>query len=140
MPLRLDTAAAFRLGRSLAPLRDKGVLVVGSGSMTHNLFEFRQGGAAVEDYAVEFTHWVRQTVQNDDEARMTAYRQLAPHAQRAHPTEEHFLPLLVAMGAHAPDEAAQVISGDITHGVLSMESYAWGLPQGVALSTDDRLH
>ena len=52
--------------------------------------------------------------------------QLAPHAQRAHPTEEHFLPLLVAIGAHGSDEAAYVVdSGGVAHGVLSMESYAF---------------
>jgi 4,5-DOPA dioxygenase extradiol len=59
--------------------------------------------------------------------RLLNYRSLAPHAQRAHPTEEHFLPLLVAMGARTDGDALQVIQGDITHGVLSMESYAWGL-------------
>jgi 4,5-DOPA dioxygenase extradiol len=54
------------------------------------------------------------------------YRRRAPHAERAHPTQEHFLPLLVALGASHEAEAAQVIAGDITYGVLSMESYVWG--------------
>jgi 4,5-DOPA dioxygenase extradiol len=54
------------------------------------------------------------------------YRTLAPHAQRAHPTEEHFLPLLVALGA-SQDADAQFIDGGITHGMLSMDSYTWGM-------------
>jgi 4,5-DOPA dioxygenase extradiol len=59
---------------------------------------------------------------------LVAYRELAPHAQRAHPSEEHFLPLLVAHGAHG-DDAVQVINESIEHGVLSMESYVWGMPE-----------
>lgn len=129
MPHALDTAGAVQLGRLLAPLREQGVMIVTSGSMTHNLYEFRQAGAAVQDYAVEFTHWVRQTVATRNVDALVGYRQLAPHAQRAHPTEEHFLPLLVALGASHEGEAAQVLAGGITHGVLSMESYAWGIQE-----------
>ena len=65
-------------------------------------------------------------ISNDIE-RLVNYRQLAPHAQRAHPTEEHFLPLLVALGARTDREVMQVMDGGIANGVLSMESYAWGL-------------
>lgn len=129
MPHNLTTASALQLGQALAPLREQGVMIVASGSMTHNLYEFRQSGAASEAYAVEFTHWVRQAVTGNATQAVVDYRQLAPHAQRAHPTEEHFLPLLVAMGAHGSDEATHVVdSGGVAHGVLSMESYAWGLP------------
>lgn len=129
MPRTLTTAQALRMGQALAPLRAQGVVIMASGSMTHNLYEFRQSGAAVQDYAVEFTHWVRQTVATRNVDALVGYRQLAPHAQRAHPTEEHFLPLLVALGASHEGEAAQVLAGGITHGVLSMESYAWGIQE-----------
>lgn len=127
MPHQLDTAGALALGRALAPLRDRGVLIVGSGSLTHNLYELQRPAAPVVDYAVEFAHWIRQAVRRADVAALVDYRRLAPHAERAHPTQEHFLPLLVALGASHEDEAAQVIAGDITYGVLSMESYVWGL-------------
>lgn len=127
MPHHLDTAGALALGRALAPLRDQGVLIVGSGSMTHNLYELQRPAAPAVDYAVEFAHWVRQAVSRADVAALLDYRRLAPHAERAHPTQEHFLPLLVALGASHEAEAAQVITGDITYGVLSMESYGWGL-------------
>jgi 4,5-DOPA dioxygenase extradiol len=64
-----------------------------------------------------------------DTDRLIRYRREAPHAERAHPTEEHYLPLLVALGAStAADETPEVIEGDMTYGVLSMESYAWGMP------------
>lgn len=127
MPHDLDSASALQLGRALAPLRDSGVMIVASGSMTHNLYEYRQSGAEEEDYAIEFTHWVRQAVTGHDLERMVDYRRLAPHAQRAHPTDEHFLPLLVALGARGDFDATQVIAGGITNGVLSMESYVWGI-------------
>ncbi len=126
MPHDLTTASAFQLGQVLAPMRDQGVLILGSGSMTHNLYEFRELASKPEAYVVEFTKWVRQTVQSKDASRLMDYRRLAPHALRAHPTEEHFLPLLLAMGASANDETVEVLNGGIDHCVLSMESYAWG--------------
>ena len=127
MPHGLNTASALEFGRALAPLREQGVMIVGSGSMTHNLYEFRQSGSAAADYAIEFTQWVRRAVASNDIEGLVNYRQLAPHAERAHPTEEHFLPLLVALGARTDTEAMQVMDGGIANGVLSMESYAWGL-------------
>lgn len=134
MPVTLDTAQAVKLGRALAPLREQGVMIVGSGSMTHNLYEFRQSGTRAEAYAQEFAAWVRAAVVENAVDSVVHYRALAPHAERAHPSQEHFLPLLVALGARAEDEAVQVIDGGITHGVLSMESYAWGMPdQGAGL-------
>jgi 4,5-DOPA dioxygenase extradiol len=127
MPVDLDTVSAFELGKALAPIRESGVMIVASGSMTHNLYEFRHSGAVEQDYAVEFTHWVRQAVTSQNIEGLQDYRQRAPHAQRAHPTEEHFLPLLVALGARGDAEATQIIEGGVTNGVLSMESYAWGV-------------
>jgi 4,5-DOPA dioxygenase extradiol len=127
MPHTLDAAGALRLGQVLAPLRQRGVLIVGSGSMTHSLCEFRQSGAGEAAYAREFAAWVRQAVLADAVDTLADYRRLAPHAERAHPTEEHFLPLLVAVGASDEESKVQVIEGGITYGVLSMESYAWGL-------------
>ena len=127
MPHTLDAAGALRLGRALAPLRQRGVLIVGSGSMTHNLYEFSASGTGEAAYAREFTAWVRQAVLADAKDELVDYRRLAPHAERAHPTEEHFLPLLVAIGAGDGESTVQVIEGGITYGVLSMESYVWGL-------------
>lgn len=126
MPHQLDTAGALALGRALAPLRDQGVLIVGSGSLTHNLYDLQPPASSAAAYAVEFAHWIRNAVNRADVDALLDYRLRAPHAERAHPTQEHFLPLLVALGASQGAEAAQVIAGDITYGVLSMESYVWG--------------
>jgi 4,5-DOPA dioxygenase extradiol len=128
MPVTLDSAAALRLGRALAPLRDRGVAIVASGSLTHNLYEFRQSARGEAAYARQFADWVRAQVLAGDRDRLRDYRRDAPHAERAHPTEEHFLPLLVASGAAMADEPAQVIEGGITHGVLAMDAFALGLP------------
>lgn len=128
MPHDLDAAGAFRLGQSLAPLRQQGVVILASGSMTHNLHEIFNGDGRPDAYALEFAHWVRNAVTGNNTQSLVDYRRLAPHAQRAHPTDEHFLPLLVAMGAQAPGETAQYVNGGVTFGVLSMDSYTWGLP------------
>lgn len=127
MPFNLTTATAVKLGQTLAPLRDQGVLIVASGSMTHNLYDFRQSGVQPAAYVQEFTAWVQTAVLAKGTDQLIDYRAEAPHAERAHPSEEHFLPLLVAMGATAEVDEVSVLRGGVSHGALSMESYAWGL-------------
>jgi 4,5-DOPA dioxygenase extradiol len=130
MPTDLTTLQAVAIGRALAPLRAEGVLVVGSGSMTHNLYEYRQGSAQPQAYAQEFADWVRAQVLANVVQPLIAYRSEVPHAVRAHPTEEHFLPLLLAMGAQHDGDTVKVLDGGgVLHGTLSMESYVWGLPE-----------
>lgn len=124
MPHDLDAKGALQLGAALRPLRDEGVVIVGSGSMTHNLLEFLRG-AQDGTYAGEFAAWVRDKVSGRDTDALLDYRAIAPHAARAHPTEEHFLPLLVAIGAANHDEPLEVVDGGVD-GVLSMDSYVWG--------------
>ena len=126
MPASLDAASAWQLGATLAPLSTQGVLIVGSGSLTHNLHEFRQDRDHDEAYASEFVDWVRSAVVARDRDLLVHALSRAPHAARAHPTVEHFLPLLVAAGASAIDAPVTVLPGGITHGVLSMESYLFG--------------
>lgn len=127
MPHDLDAAGALRLGEALAPLRDLGVLVIGSGSLTHNLYEFRQH---IQDpkYAQAFADWIADAVARGDVDALVHYRERAPHAVRAHPTEEHFLPLLVALGASHANEPRHRIEGGMTYGILSMDSFGFGLP------------
>jgi len=126
LPRGIDAEGALRLGQLLAPLRDQGVLIVGSGSLTHNLYEFRR---RIEDpqYAQEFADWVASALAQRDDAALVDYRTRAPHAARAHPTEEHYLPLLVALGASQSDEPRTRIVGGMTDGVLSMDSFGFGL-------------
>ncbi len=127
MPHDLDPAGAVRLGRALAPLAGEGVLIVGSGSLTHNLYEFRGAvDAPGAPYVKEFVTWARSAVQRRDEAGLVNFLSAAPHAQRAHPTIEHYLPLPFAFGASAADAPAHVLDGGIDYGMLSMDSYLFG--------------
>ena len=89
------------LGRALSPLREKGVLVIGSGSLTHNHDEINALASpeTPTTWARAFVSWMADRVEDDDVGALMDYRRRAPHAERSHPTEEHLLPLFVAMGA-----------------------------------------
>lgn len=126
LPSRLDAASAWAFGEALAPLAGDGVLIVGSGSLTHNLAEFRGHHGANEAYAEVFASWVREAVTTGDGARLRRTLAEAPHALRAHPTTEHFWPLLVAAGAGPAQSYWQVLDGGIAHGVLSMDAFVFG--------------
>jgi 4,5-DOPA dioxygenase extradiol len=127
MPHTLDGESALAMGRALAPLAGEGVLIVGSGSLTHNLYEFRsQPGAQAAPYAQEFVAWARDAVTKHDGAALAKYLTAAPHAQRAHPTPDHYLPLPFAFGAAQPGAPVEVLDGGILYGMLSMDSYVFG--------------
>jgi 4,5-DOPA dioxygenase extradiol len=123
LPSRLDAASAWAFGEALAPLADDGVLVVGSGSLTHNLAEFRSQHGADEPYVAEFAAWVRTAVIAGDGERLRRTLSDAPHAARAHPSTEHFWPLVVAAGAAPAKRAWRAIDGGIAHGVLKMDAF-----------------
>lgn len=126
LPIGTTSAQAFDLGRALAPLRQHSIMIMGSGSLTHNLHEFRQDKANVaQSYVNEFTAWVQTQLAKRDVHAIINYRELAPHAKRAHPTEEHWLPLLIALGASNEDDQMQTLSTEVRHEVLSMASFAW---------------
>jgi 4,5-DOPA dioxygenase extradiol len=116
-----------RLGIALAALRSEGVLVVGSGSLTHNLYEFRGQGidAPVPAWVSEFEAWMKARLETGDRAALLDYRRVAPFAAQNHPTEEHLLPLFVAMGAAGPDARATQLHASFEHGVLAMDAYAF---------------
>ncbi|KRE97796.1 extradiol ring-cleavage dioxygenase [Frateuria sp. Soil773] len=113
------------LGRALAPLREQGVLVVGSGSITHNLHDLRAGYGAGREapYVKPFIGWIEQRLAAGDTGALLDYRRQAPFAERAHPTDEHLLPLFVALGAAGPGARAQRIEAGIDHGILAMDIY-----------------
>lgn len=126
LPARLDGASAYAYGQALAPLADEGVLVIGSGSLTHNLYELRRDDPHGDAYASEFADWIADTLQAGDHARLQQTMALAPHAQRAHPTAEHLWPLMVAAGAAGAQAPVTRIDGGISHGVLSMDAFVLG--------------
>lgn len=120
----------LRLGRAVAALRQEGVLVIGSGSFTHDLSEFGTYRHVVEaaepEWVTEFADWFDDALAVGDPGRLVNYRSLAPHASRNHPTEEHLLPLFTAFGAAGPDPAVERLHSSTTHGVLRMDVYAFG--------------
>ena len=131
LPSDLDEERAWAFGQALAPLAEEGVLIVGSGSLTHNLYEFRGVQGPDEPYVRAFAAWVREAVEQSDRRRLLRTLQDAPNARRAHPTTEHFWPLLVAAGAADAADGplpATVIEGGVSYGMLAMDAYAFGLP------------
>jgi len=119
----LGPAHQFAVGRALAPLRDDGVLVIGSGSITHNLHDWRGRDGVEAEYVRPFTAWVETRMRADDTEALLDYRRQAPFAARAHPTDEHLLPLFVAMGAAGGTLGAQRIDAGIDMGFLAMDLY-----------------
>ncbi|WP_406415485.1 dioxygenase [Streptomyces sp. NBC_01614] len=93
----LDPVRLMEIGRKLAPLRDEGVLIVGSGFFTHNLAALRQGG--IPTWSVEFDDWGRRALENRDWDALLDFLHKAPAGRYAHPRTEHFAPLFVTMGA-----------------------------------------
>lgn len=113
------------LGRALAPLAAEGVLVLGSGHMTHNLRDRAPEARPehAEPYAREFQEWTRERLESGAIEELVDYRSRAPHAARAHPTEEHFLPLFVALGAAGDNPRVERVYGAIETRALAMDAY-----------------
>lgn len=127
LPVGAGPAQVHALGAALRPLAQQGVLLVGTGSMTHNLAEFMGGGdgeGAPDPYVQAFSRWVEDAVQRHDVPALLSYRELAPHARRAHPTDEHFLPLFFALGAAPQDWHTQYLSREVMYGMLAMDAFA----------------
>ncbi|NOT39811.1 MAG: dioxygenase [Alphaproteobacteria bacterium] len=113
----------YDIGRALAPLRNEGVLIVGSGSATHNL-RARPTPAPAE-WATRFVGWLDGTLTRGDDAALLDWKHAAPHAEINHPTPEHFDPIFVARGA-AAGEAATLLHASYEFGSLSMNAYSFG--------------
>ena len=124
LPVDAGPKEVLALGRALRGLRDSGVLLVGSGSMTHNLNEFFGGERVPLPYVLEFSRWVEAALQRGDVAALLDYRAQAPHAVRAHPSEDHFLPLFFALGAAGDAAAPEYLSREVMHGILAMDAFA----------------
>ncbi len=136
-------AEQFALGQALAPLAQDGVLIVGSGSITHNLRRVFAGGlgAAAEQPEIAesaaFRHWLQTRAAACDWQALFAYRSQAPHAVDMHPSDEHLLPWYIAAGAGGREHAPLRLHHSVTYGALGMDAYAFG-PSAQRLA--DALH
>jgi len=113
------------LGRAVRKLADDGVLIVGSGHMTHNLRDWGRGTKEPQPYAREFQEWVKQKLEQKDIDSLVEYRSSSPHGVRAHPTDEHFLPLFFALGAASGKKKPERVYDAIDSGVLAMDAYVF---------------
>lgn len=125
LPSHLGPAFQTRVGQALAALRERDVLLIGSGSITHNLRELNRHAAPeqIEPWARTFRDWMIDKLQTSDGTALHDYRRLAPDAVRNHPSDEHLLPLYFARGAGG--EFAIEHQG-FTLGALGMDIYRFG--------------
>ncbi len=109
----LDPAGLFDIGRRLAPLRDEGVLIMGSGFFTHNLAALRHAGDGPPSWSAEFDDWGRRALAAQDVDALLDFAHTAPAGRLAHPRTEHFAPLFVTLGAAESELGSQrsVIDG-----------------------------
>jgi 4,5-DOPA dioxygenase extradiol len=123
LPAQRSPAELMRMGQTLSVLREEGVLILTTGSMTHNLIE--RDNSDDLSYVHAFAAWVREAVLAGDTARLLDWASQAPEAKRAHPSDEHFLPLFIALGAAQAGGAAEWLSDEIQYGFLAMDAVAW---------------
>ena len=103
----LDPAGLMEVGRRLAPLRDEGVLIVGSGFFTHNLAALRHAGPQPPSWSTEFDDWGHRALEAHDVDALLDFEHTSPTGRLAHPRTEHFAPLFVTLGAAEPDLGSQ---------------------------------
>jgi 4,5-DOPA dioxygenase extradiol len=125
---RADAAHHFAIGRALRALRDEGVMVIGSGQITHNLREadFSARPEDADPRVAAFTDWFEDRLHARDVDALLDYRRRAPHAQWMHPTDEHLLPVFAALGAADDDYTLTIQSLGTYQRALAMTNYVFG--------------
>lgn len=120
-----DARAQYELGRALAPLRDEGILIIGSGSLTHNLRDVRMPQSAPPSaYVPGFQQWYADKLAAGDVEALFNWDTLAPGAMQAHPHDDHLMPLYVAMGAGGTQ--ARRLNDEVSYAALAMDAYQFG--------------
>ncbi|NMM45760.1 dioxygenase [Rhodospirillaceae bacterium KN72] len=116
------------IGEALGSLRDEGILIFASGSLTHNLREFRpaylHGSVDPKDWVLTFQKWVADAIAKNDLVALEDF-DTAPEGKRNHPTDEHFLPIFVAMGAGGLNKAKR-LHDEVMYSILAMDAYSFG--------------
>ena len=118
----------YALAQQLKALRDRGVLIVGSGNIVHNLRQMQRGAAGSQayDWALEFDQTTGGYLQQGNLAALQNFQKLGQMAKMAHPTHEHYLPLLYAAGAVDAKEPMRFFNTSFQAGSISMRSVLWG--------------
>jgi len=118
----------FEIGRALSALGNEGVLVIGSGALTHDLSSLNSADPAADTpaWVGDFAEWIAGRIARADWPALLDYRTRAPFAARNHPTEEHLLPLFVTLGAGGETPRGVRLHSSQTYGVLAMDAYAFG--------------
>lgn len=125
-PMPRAPTDALGIGAALAPLREEGVLLLGTGGIVHNLrrLDFADAPGRDADWARAFDTWIAGRLAELDVAAITSYRSLGPHAELAVPTADHFDPIFVVLGAAFPGERVTTIYEGFRYGTISMRSFA----------------
>jgi 4,5-DOPA dioxygenase extradiol len=123
----LGPAHHLSMGRALERLRDEGVLIIGSGSLTHDLSEFRGRAldAPTPDWVTRFADWLGDKLDAAKTDDLVDYRRQAPFAVKNHPSDEHLVPLFAALGAAGTSWRAERLHASATYGILRMDVYAF---------------
>lgn len=124
-----DARHHYALGQALAPLRDEGVLIIASGSMTHNLRAIQRDGidAPPPAWVTTFVDWMHEKLVAGDRETLLDAIDLAPNAQANHPYDDHLLPLFVALGTAGEGEPVERLHASFEYGVLAMDTYQFGV-------------
>lgn len=127
LPFGASPDELIAIGRALAPLRDRGIAIIGSGGIVHNLREVSLGdqSAPAAGWAEAFDSWVAERVERRDLRGLAQYRSAAPSAARAVPTDEHFAPLFVVLGASSDDDSLETVHQGFHYGTLSVRTLAF---------------
>ncbi|CAK7338227.1 unnamed protein product [Dovyalis caffra] len=124
-----DGTHHYNMGKALAPLREEGVLILGSGSSVHNLDSRLPNGSSAPSWALQFDDWLKDALIERRYEDVNLYESKAPNPKMAHPSPDHFYPLHVAMGAAGDDAKAKLVHTSWTHGTLSYASYQFTAPK-----------
>jgi 4,5-DOPA dioxygenase extradiol len=119
----LTNEQQYQIGSALAELREQDVLIIGSGGTVHNLRKVKWHSEAADDWAEAFDNWLQSKLETWDTDALFQYREIAPYAQESVPTNEHFIPLLLAMGAGDKTRQAKLLHRSYQHGNLSLSCW-----------------
>ncbi|MUT68795.1 dioxygenase [Paenibacillus sp. NEAU-GSW1] len=119
----LSNAQQYEIGKALQELREQDILIIGSGGTVHNLRNLNWRSEGVDEWAAQFDSWIQDKVESWDTESLFQYDKIAPYAQEAVPTNEHFIPLLLAMGTGDANRQAKLLHRSYQYGNLSLSCW-----------------